>query len=94
MTTDTRDRIFSGVYPGGIVWADRHNLSHGDYKRLAFLDFETLALDVEADCPDELRAAIAEDAQGYQVRAGEAFKVSTAGQTVTLGWGLSAGAKP
>ena len=48
-------RIFSGVYPTGIVWADRYIEKHGDYKKLAYLNFGTLELEVQKDCPDLTR---------------------------------------
>src|SRR3546814_11285018 len=33
-------RIFSGIYPAGIVYADRTRQKGGDYARLAFLPYE------------------------------------------------------
>lgn len=39
-----RDRLFSGVYPCGIVYADRYREKGGDYARLAFLPYDTLQL--------------------------------------------------
>jgi hypothetical protein len=82
---DYSARIFSGVFPCGISYADRARERHGDYVTLAFLSFRTLALEYAADCPPELRAWIATDAAAIQARRGETFQVSTAGQTVTLG---------
>jgi hypothetical protein len=78
-------RIFAGVYPMGIVYADRQREAHGDYKRLAFLAFSTLVLDVEPDCPPALRAEIEADAAPIQAMKGQDFQVSTSGQTVVLG---------
>ena len=78
-------RIFAGIYPEGIVYADRKREVAGDYKRLAFLSYGTLALDVERDCPTALRADIVADAATIQARKGESFEVSSSGQTVTLG---------
>ncbi len=55
MSTDSinrrcqQDRLFIGVYPTGIAYADKWNEVDGDYKRLAFLRFATLALDIEHD---------------------------------------------
>lgn len=81
----TRERLFAGVNPGGISWADRTVHEHGDYKQLAFLPFSTLELSVKADCPAELAEIIREDATQFQNKRGERFKVSTCGQTVILG---------
>jgi hypothetical protein len=78
-------RIFAGIYPMGIVYADRQREAHGDYKRLAFLAFSTLVLEVQPDCPPALRTEIEADAVRIQAMSGQAFQVSTAGQTVTLG---------
>lgn len=79
------DRLFIGVYPTGVVYADRTRERHGDYVRLAFLPFDTLALLVEADCPLELRVQIQCSAAHIQARKGEDYQVSTCGQTVRLG---------
>lgn len=82
------NRIFSGVYPAGISYADRHREKHGDYAKLAFLPFGTLQLDVEKDCPEDIRALIEADAATFQSRRGEKFQISSSGQTVLLGYQL------
>lgn len=82
-------RLFSGIYPSGIVYADRFNERGGDYKRLAFLPFATLDLKLEHDCPPSLRAEIERDAAVIQAKRGEAFQVSTSGQTITLGHAIT-----
>lgn len=79
-------RIFSGIYPGGIVYADRQREKGGDYARLAFLPFDTLELEFAVDCPQELADQISLDAERIQVRIGQDFRISTSGQTVVLGW--------
>jgi hypothetical protein len=81
----TDQRIFAGIYPTGIVYADRKRERGGDYARLAFLSFDTLELDIEPDCPRTLRQQIIEDAARIQARKGEDFQISQAGQTVLLG---------
>lgn len=81
-------RIFSGVFPAGIVYADRTRQKGGDYARLAFLPFDTLELEFATDCPPELQRVIEVDAAKIQSRAGQEFQVSTVGQTVLLGSGL------
>jgi hypothetical protein len=85
-------RIFCGVFPAGFLWADRKPPHpDGDYRRLAFLPFDTLTLAVEPDCPADLRAVIEPDAARLQARHGEQYQVTTAGQTVTLGYALKPG---
>ena len=79
------ERIFCGVFPAGLSYADRTREEHGDYKRLAFLPFRSLVLDVAKDCPADLRKDIELDAAEVVARRGERFQVSTSGQYVTLG---------
>lgn len=82
------DRLFIGVYPCGLVYADRHREKCGDYVRLGFLSYRTLVLDLEPDCPPDLRIEIEYDTAKLQARKGEHFEVSTSGQTVLLGESL------
>jgi len=79
------ERLFIGAYPGGLVFADRGREKGGDYARLAFMPYDTLVAKVETDCPKELRPLIEETLTRMQARKGEAFEVSTCGQTVLLG---------
>jgi hypothetical protein len=83
-----QDRILIGVVPGGIRYADRHVEEHGDYKKLAFLPYDTLELDIYPDCPAELISEIVQDAATVQARRGESFPISACGggvQSVILG---------
>jgi hypothetical protein len=80
------ERLFAGIYPEGIVYADRQRERSGDYARLAFLSFGTLTLEIERDCPEELRQRIVADAGRIQARKGEPFQISTSGQAITLGF--------
>lgn len=80
-----QDRLFIGVYPTGIAYADKQNKVNGDYQRLAFLRFATLELVIEGFCPTELESRIRSHAALLQAKQGEAFSISAAGQTVTLG---------
>ena len=85
---DMKDRLFSGVFPTGISYADRGRERHGDYLKLAFLPFSTLELEwhePEAKVPAPLRAAILADARKMIAKRGQAFPISAAGQTITLG---------
>jgi hypothetical protein len=79
------DRLFIGVFPAGISYADRHREEHGDYAKLAFLPYDTLQLKVYDGCPAELRTEIEADAATIQARRGEQFQVSSCAQYVTLG---------
>lgn len=79
------NRLFIGVYPCGLVYADRSVERNGDYKRLAFLPYATLKLEIEADCPFVLERDIVRDAGMMQKLAGTHFQISTCGQTVLLG---------
>jgi hypothetical protein len=79
------ERLFCGVYPGGLVFADRGREKGGDYARLAFMPYETLEARIEPDCPKDLRPLIEETVKGMQARRGEPFEISTCGQTVMLG---------
>ena len=78
-------RVFCCVMPTGISWSDRKRLVDGDYKRLAFLSFNTLELKVEPDCPMQLQPVIYAGAAGIQAQRGQPFQVSASGQTVILG---------
>ena len=83
-----QNRIFIGIFPGGIRYADRHVEEHGDYKKLAFLPYDTLELDIQADCPAELISEIVQDAAKVQARRGESAPISACGgggQSVILG---------
>lgn len=74
-----------GVNRISTVYSDRAITRLGDYKRLAFLPYASLVLEVRPDCPPALRAEIEEDARHYQARRGERLEVTCAGQTVLLG---------
>jgi hypothetical protein len=78
-------RLFSGVFPTSIVYADKYKEVHGDYKRCAYLNFKTLVLDIEKDCPEVLKTLIIKDAGEIQAKKGENFQVSFCGQSVKLG---------
>jgi hypothetical protein len=79
-------RIFSGIFPTGISYADRQREKAGDYARLAFLDFAKLQLTIEPDAPADLAAEIRADAAAIQAQRGTLYQVSTSGQTIRLGF--------
>lgn len=85
LRSTVRDKLFTGVYPCGLVYADRTREVDGDYARLAFLDYGTLVLEIEDNCPDDLRKEITASAAAMQARKGEDFKISACNQTVKLG---------
>jgi hypothetical protein len=78
-------RVFSGIYPCGVVYADRMVQQAGDYKRLAFLPYRSLELEIERDCPPDLAEEIRLAAAPIQERRGGEFQISACGQTVVLG---------
>lgn len=86
MDSQNSHRLFAGVYPCGIVYADRFVEEHGDYKRLAFLSYRTLELQWDAkSVPVDLRLQIEADAATIQAQRGQQYQISTCGQTVMLG---------
>jgi hypothetical protein len=78
------DRLFAGVYPGGISYADRAREEHGDYAKVAFLPFDTLELVIYKP-KSPLLPLVREDAAKIIARRGEQFQVSASGQHVKLG---------
>ncbi len=84
---DVSKRLFIGVYPTGISYADRSRLRHGDYLTVARLPYRTLKLEWEPGVPVslDLREAIERDARLMQSRRGQRFETSSSGQYVILG---------
>jgi hypothetical protein len=74
------DRLFAGVYSTGIVYADKAREVHGDYKRVAFLPYSSLVLEI-ADPNSPLIERVKSDAAALQARRGQVFAISTCGQT-------------
>lgn len=79
------NRLFICSFPTGISYADRSRERDGDYRRLAFLPYGTLVLQLERDCPADLRARIEVDARRMAMLRGQDWPVSSCGQTVRLG---------
>lgn len=79
------ERLFVGVMPTGIVYADRSREVDGDYARCAFLPFDTLFLAVAPKCPKDMVGLIEADAATIIARRGEQFPISSSNQTVLLG---------
>lgn len=78
-------RLFVCSFPTGISYADRSRERDGDYVRVAFLPYGTLVLEVERDCPADLRERIERDARRMEMLRGHDWPVSSCGQTVRLG---------
>ena len=80
-----QDRLFIGKYPEGLVYADRAREENGDYKRCAFIPYNSLVIEWAKDCPTELRPLIDRDHDRLSKMIGEQYQISSSGQTVTLG---------
>ncbi len=79
-------RLFIGVFPCGLAYSDRTIEVDHDYKRLAFLPFQTLNLEWRCnDCPPEIAAVIRSEEAQMQARRGQQYQVDASGHTVTLG---------
>jgi len=84
-SSESIDPLFIGIYPAGIVYADRTQEEHGDFKRLAFLDYGTLTLTVRHTCPADLKTRIEKDAAKIQAQRGQNFSIDSCGSFVVLG---------
>lgn len=89
------DRVSAATFLTGINYADRTVEVKGDYKRLAFLSFDTLELEwIAKRVPPDVRDYIVADAAKIQARRGQQYQTSQAGQTVMLGSSSSAPKSP
>lgn len=70
------DRLFCGLYPTGIVYADSGRAGAGDYKRLAYLNYATLKLDLEPDCLPEFKVLIEADAELLRESQGTNYQIA------------------
>ena len=77
--------LFIGVYPAGLVYADRTREKNGDYLRLGFLSYSTLELTLSNNPTGQILQDIKEHAATMQARKGEQFSRSTCGSFITLG---------
>lgn len=86
-TTPKGDRLFIGTFPTGIRYADKQRERGGDYLPLAFLPYSTLQLEWDRRAPVALglREQIERHADSIRARRGEAYPISSSGQTVKLG---------
>jgi hypothetical protein len=83
--TGTDNRLFIGIFPAGIVYADRRREECGDYQRVAFLPYRSLQLEINPRAHKQLAKQAVQHAATIQARRGEQFQISSSGQTVTLG---------
>ena len=90
MAKTIQQRLFIGVFPAALVYADRSRERAGDYARLACLTYHNLELCWERDCPAGFREPIERHAQAIIAKRGELFQISECGQNVLLGGGLRA----
>lgn len=79
------DRLFIGVYPTGIVYADKQIQQHNDYTKVAFLCYESLELQISTTCPPELHHRIKTHADTIIQKRGQRFLISECGQSIQLG---------
>ena len=82
------NRIFACVMPTGLWWSDKAREEHGDYARLAVLNFSNLELEIFPGCPKDFAEHIRVSARDLQAKRGESFQISASGQTITLGYAL------
>lgn len=81
----TAGRLFIGIFPAGIGYADRSRTKDGDYARVGFLPFQTLVFEPAKGADPKLVAEAQRHASTIAARRGEPFVVSASGQTVILG---------
>jgi hypothetical protein len=79
------DRLFIGLYPEGIVYADRKIEEHGDYRQVAFLPYSTLVFQPHKVADKDLLDQAKRHAATIQAKRGERFQISSCGQYVILG---------
>lgn len=85
-----RGDVTGFVMATGISYVDRSREVDGDYVKIAFLPFDDLNLtfNSRAKISPEQRAEVLRAAGEIIARRGEAYEVSTSGQTVVLGYKL------
>ena len=75
---DLNEIVGQYVYPTGIVYADRtrDDPATRDYKRLAYLNYASLKLDLEPDLNGELLTYVVAEAAKIQEMKGETFQIA------------------
>jgi hypothetical protein len=69
------DKLFIGMYPTGVAYADRSREIAGDYVRLAFMLYSNLKVVTNRDCPPDLRESILESVKSFKDRQGESILI-------------------
>lgn len=76
------NRLFIGVYPAALVYADRSKEKNGDYMTIAMLPYDSLELRI-CEPDSDLLPEIKESAAKYN--AGDKLQISASGQYIVLG---------
>jgi hypothetical protein len=76
MATTPKDCIFIGLYPTGIVYANRTREENGDYKKLGYMNYKTLVLELRPNCPADLAELIKADAATVQAKRGQSYEIA------------------
>lgn len=81
-------KLFIGVHATGLSYSDATREEHGEFKRLAFLSYDTLAVKwyVDSDrLPITLFSSIAKSVDEMRGKAGQHWDYDCCGHTVLLG---------
>lgn len=78
-----KERLFIGCFPTGLVYCDKSIEEHGDYKKIAYLNYNTLELEIYSP-KSPLLPAIKRDAIAMQHMRGKPFPIA-GNMTVILG---------
>lgn len=78
--------MFCGIYPCGLVFADKSLMEAGDYKDLAFINYRTLKITWRAKkMSHEFRRYIISEAKNLRSMRGQQYQISSCGQYIILG---------
>jgi len=75
---DMQEIVGQYCFPTGLIYADRtrDDPRTQDYKRLAYLNYASLQLDLEPDCKGELADYVKTEAAKIQAMKGELFSIA------------------
>ena len=84
---DLSEIVGQYCFPTGLVYADRtrEDPSTQDYKRLAYLNYSTLQLDIEPDCKTQLADYVISEAAKIQAMRGQLFSIAGNAQVMLGG---------
>lgn len=83
------DALFSCCMPCGFTWCDRTKEEHGDYKRIAFMPYDTMKLEIHSP-RNFLIPRVKEDAARLIALTGTRYAIA-GNVTITLGYGIKEG---